>query len=132
MYSERKVLSVDGKYYVDIYVQNESPEIALSHLRPMVVVLPGGGYMFTSDREAEPVALAYVAAGFNAAVVRYSVGQDAVWPTFRRRSNTSGTTQNVFSPIRTRSRCAAFPPADISRLRWACTGTTPTYAGFPA
>ena len=80
MYSERKVLSVDGKYYVDIYVQNESPEIALSHLRPMVVVLPGGGYMFTSDREAEPVALAYVAAGFNAAVVRYSVGQDAVWP----------------------------------------------------
>ena len=113
MYSERKVLSVDGKYYVDIYVQNESPEIALSHLRPMVVVLPGGGYMFTSDREAEPVALAYVAAGFNAAVVRYSVG-------------------HVFSPIRTRSRCAAFPPADISRLRWACTGTTPTYAGFPA
>lgn len=80
MYTERKVLSPDGKYYVDIYVQNESPEIVVSHLRPMVVVLPGGGYVGTSDREAEPVALAYAAAGFNTAVVRYSVGQDAVWP----------------------------------------------------
>ncbi len=80
MYTERKVLSPDGKYYVDIYVQNESPEIVVSHLRPMVVVLPGGGYVGTSDREAEPIALAYLSAGFNAAVVRYSVGPDAVWP----------------------------------------------------
>ncbi|MBO5076005.1 MAG: alpha/beta hydrolase [Clostridia bacterium] len=80
MYTERKVLSPDGKYYVDIYVQNESPEIVVSHLRPMVVVLPGGGYVGTSDREAEPIALAYLSAGFNAAVVRYSVGSDAVWP----------------------------------------------------
>ncbi|MBO4326307.1 MAG: alpha/beta hydrolase [Clostridia bacterium] len=80
MYTERKLLSEDGRYFVDIYVQNESPEIVLSHLRPMVVVLPGGGYMFTSDREAEPVALAYLAAGFNAAVVRYRIREDAAWP----------------------------------------------------
>lgn len=80
MYTERKILSEDGKYFVDVYVQNESPEIILSHLRPMVVVLPGGGYMMTSDREAEPIALSYLAAGFNAAVVRYRVGKDAAWP----------------------------------------------------
>ncbi|MBR6934886.1 MAG: alpha/beta hydrolase [Clostridia bacterium] len=80
MYTERKLLSEDGKYYVDIFVQHESPEIKLSHLRPMVVVLPGGGYMMTSDREAEPIALEYLAAGFNAAVVRYHVNRDAVWP----------------------------------------------------
>lgn len=80
MYTERKMLSGDGKYYVDVYVQNETPEIGLSHKRPMVVVLPGGGYMATCDREAEPIALSYIAAGFNAAVVRYRIREDAVWP----------------------------------------------------
>ncbi len=80
MFTERKILSDDGRYFADVYVQNESPEIVLSHLRPMVVVLPGGAYLMTSDREAEPIALAYLAAGFNAAVVRYPVGQDAAWP----------------------------------------------------
>ena len=42
-------------------------------LRPTVVVCPGGGYGMTSDREAEPIALAYNAAGINTVVVRYSV-----------------------------------------------------------
>jgi len=42
-----------------------------------VLVLPGGGYFHTSDREAEPVALAYLAEGFNAFVLRYSVGPES-------------------------------------------------------
>lgn len=41
--------------------------------RPAVLICPGGGYGFTSPREAEPVALQYVAAGFHAFVVYYSV-----------------------------------------------------------
>ncbi len=41
---------------------------------PAVVICPGGGYEATSDREAEPVALKFAAAGFNTAVLRYSVG----------------------------------------------------------
>lgn len=45
--------------------------------RPAVVVCPGGGYMYCSDREAEPVALAYTARGFHAFVLRYSVGWEA-------------------------------------------------------
>ena len=80
MYMERKLLSDDGNYFVDVYIQDESPEIRLSHLRPMVVVLPGGGYMATSDREAEPIALEYLAQGFNSAVVRYRIREDAAWP----------------------------------------------------
>ncbi len=40
---------------------------------PMVVICPGGGYGFTSPREAEPVALALNALGFHAAVLWYSV-----------------------------------------------------------
>ena len=45
--------------------------------RPAILVCPGGGYMYCSDREAEPIALAYTARGFHAFVLRYSVGWEA-------------------------------------------------------
>ena len=45
--------------------------------RPAVVVCPGGGYLYCSPREAEPVALRYAAKGFHAFILRYSVGWDA-------------------------------------------------------
>ena len=40
--------------------------------RPAVLILPGGGYHHTSDREAEPVALRFAAAGYAAFVLHYS------------------------------------------------------------
>lgn len=55
------------------YVPDNSPEIDPDRRRPAVVVCPGGGYEFTSDREAEPVALRMNAMGFAAFVLRYSV-----------------------------------------------------------
>ena len=45
--------------------------------RPAVVICPGGGYVYCSPREAEPVALRYAAKGFHAFILRYSVGWDA-------------------------------------------------------
>lgn len=45
--------------------------------RPAIVICPGGGYVYCSAREAEPVALAYAARGFHAFVLRYSVGRAA-------------------------------------------------------
>lgn len=45
--------------------------------RPAVIVCPGGGYLYCSDAEAEPVALRYASAGFHAFVLRYSVGPRA-------------------------------------------------------
>ena len=41
--------------------------------RGAVLICPGGGYGFTSDREAEPVAMQFNAAGFHAFVLYYSV-----------------------------------------------------------
>lgn len=38
-----------------------------------IVICPGGGYRFRSDREAEPVALVFAAMGFNCYVVEYHV-----------------------------------------------------------
>ena len=45
--------------------------------RPAIVVCPGGGYVYCSPREAEPVALRYAAKGFHAFILRYSTGWDA-------------------------------------------------------
>ena len=45
--------------------------------RPAIVVCPGGGYLYCSPREGEPVALSYAARGFHAFVLRYSTGYDA-------------------------------------------------------
>ena len=54
-------------------------ELSLGQLqnRPAVVICPGGGYVYCSPREAEPVALRYAARGFHAFILRYSVGWDA-------------------------------------------------------
>jgi acetyl esterase/lipase len=45
--------------------------------RPAVIVCPGGGYVDLSPREGEIVALQYAAAGFQALVLRYGVGENA-------------------------------------------------------
>ena len=42
-------------------------------LRPAMLVLPGGGYCFVSPREGEPIAQAYLARGYHAFVLDYSV-----------------------------------------------------------
>ncbi len=45
--------------------------------RPAIVICPGGGYLYCSPREAEPVALAYAARGIHAFILRYSTGRAA-------------------------------------------------------
>ncbi|MCL1859657.1 MAG: alpha/beta hydrolase [Oscillospiraceae bacterium] len=59
------------------YVSEISPELR-NFKKKAVLVLPGGGYWITSDREAEPVAKAFFAAGMNAFILRYSVKEEAV------------------------------------------------------
>ena len=44
--------------------------------RPAIVICPGGGYVYCSPREAEPVALRYAAAGFHTFILRYSTGRN--------------------------------------------------------
>ena len=61
-----------------LYLLDDSKEINI-HKRPMIIICPGGGYHFTSDREAEIVALQFAAMGYHTAVLRYSV-EPAVFP----------------------------------------------------
>lgn len=45
--------------------------------RPCVVIYPGGGYMFLSEREADPPAMAFFAKGYNVFVLYYSIKEKA-------------------------------------------------------
>ncbi len=40
--------------------------------RPAILILPGGGYEYCSGREAEPIAMRYLAEGYNAFVLNYT------------------------------------------------------------
>lgn len=62
-----------------VYIQEYSKDMAYNE-RPMVLICPGGGYTRTSDREAESMALQFMAMGCHAAVLRYSCAP-AVYPT---------------------------------------------------
>lgn len=62
------------------YLYDKSSEYQNLDIRPTILVLPGGGYAMCSDREAEPVALGYVQAGFNAFILRYTLKSVKPWP----------------------------------------------------
>lgn len=63
------------------YIQDVSDEMPHRKKMPAMLVLPGGAYHFCSDREAEPIALYFVSKGYNAFVLRYSIGPGkAVFP----------------------------------------------------
>lgn len=58
---------------LETYLLNNSNEYNVGKKRPFVLVLPGGGYAFTSDREAEPIALKFNSIGLNSAILWYTV-----------------------------------------------------------
>ena len=64
---------------LDVYLHKASDEMSALKEKPMMVICPGGGYEFRSDREAEPFALRMMAQGFHAAVVQYKV-KPSVYP----------------------------------------------------
>ncbi|MDO5519282.1 MAG: alpha/beta hydrolase [bacterium] len=80
MICKRIYLTEDKRAYFDTYIQENSVEMGDHKKRPAIVVCPGGGYFFTSDREAEPIALSYAAKGYHAFVLRYSCGEYAAMP----------------------------------------------------
>ncbi len=61
------------------YIQEYSDAMQIQK-RKLVLLCPGGGYSRTSDRESESMALQFVAMGYHAAVLRYSVAP-ARYPT---------------------------------------------------
>ena len=54
-------------------LEEENIKQSMLPKRPAVIVCPGGGYSYTSCREAECIALRYCGAGFHIFVLHYSV-----------------------------------------------------------
>lgn len=64
--------------HADTYLISHSEQIGITK-RPLVVICPGGGYCFTSEREAEMFALRWNSYGYQAIVLWYSY-RPAVYP----------------------------------------------------
>lgn len=75
------ILKEEANVTLTYYLNDESPELSNAVTRPAMLVLPGGAYRMCSDREAEPIALAYLAEGFQTFVLRYTVGNSGEFET---------------------------------------------------
>ncbi len=80
MIKEFVTLSEERKVTLTCYLEETKGEFGAVDQRPAVLILPGGGYHFCSDREADPVAFPYLRAGYHAFILRYSLNDQAVWP----------------------------------------------------
>ena len=67
--------------FLKVYRHSEMPEMGITRIRPAMLVLPGGGYCFVSQREAEPVALEYFKQGFDCFVLDYDIAPHRHYPT---------------------------------------------------
>jgi acetyl esterase/lipase len=67
----------DKDIYLDVYAADHIS----GFVRNAILVIPGGGYGgVCSDREGEPIAMAFMAHGYNAFVLHYSVGRKKPFP----------------------------------------------------
>lgn len=67
-----KRMELNDTAYFDTYLLKNSKEYNVDKKRPLVIVCPGGGYGFTSDREAEPIALKFNSVGLHSVVLWYT------------------------------------------------------------
>ncbi len=76
---EKIILNEERNVTLTAYLQETDGEFGFSK-RPAMLVIPGGGYAMCSDREADPVATAYLKAGYQAFVLRYTCTPKGKWP----------------------------------------------------
>ncbi len=79
MKTEELVLNKERSVTLTAYIQKVGNEFSNIERRPAIIILPGGGYNFCSDREADPIAFVYLKAGFQVFILRYSVAEHKAW-----------------------------------------------------
>lgn len=62
------------------YILDSSFDHKSGYKRPAILIFPGGGYGMCSMREAEPIAMHFLAMGYNAFVLRYSLREASAFP----------------------------------------------------
>ena len=72
-----KQLELEGGGTLTVYLRDSCERMPKAIDRPLVLVVPGGGYTHVSAREGDPVALQFTAAGYHAAVLDYAICEQA-------------------------------------------------------
>ncbi len=86
LYQQCGLPAPDGaRAELQIFLPHIPEGLPAERTRPAVLVLPGGGYEHVSEREAEPIALQFVARGYAAFVLTYSVAPHK-WPVALREA----------------------------------------------
>lgn len=82
MISKRITFDIENDVYMNCYIHENPPrpDHPENMARPAVVVCPGGAYNSLCSREADPIALDYLAAGYNTFVLYYSIKEKAAYP----------------------------------------------------
>lgn len=80
MQSEIITINEERKVTLTCYLQGTGEGFGHLSKRPAVFVIPGGGYTHCSERESDPVAFAFLKAGYQAFILRYTCQQDGTWP----------------------------------------------------
>ena len=70
--------------------------------RPLVLVVPGGGYNHVSPREGDPVALQFAAAGYHTAVLDADITGPSIPKAFGIKEKAMGTDTGIL-PVKTRT-----------------------------
>lgn len=70
---KEKFNGLENNAQITAYIPDNSQEVNPDFKRSTIIICPGGGYGFLSEREAEPVALRFVSEGYNAVVIKYSI-----------------------------------------------------------
>lgn len=79
MYCEKIKLYEDREdVTLTTYIWDDVPDLLYGKDRPAVIVCPGGAYLNLSDKEGEPVALAFANMGYQAFVLKYSVYSEGI------------------------------------------------------
>lgn len=80
MIVENIVLNEERQVSLTAYIQQVGGPFDYIAKRPGILILPGGGYQYCSDREADPAAMGFLKAGFQVFILRYSVKEHGTWP----------------------------------------------------
>ncbi|MFC6180513.1 alpha/beta hydrolase [Lactiplantibacillus daowaiensis] len=84
MQVEQQTLTAGGRpFKLTAYWLDQIADFETAVNYPVIVICPGGGFTYHSDREAEPIALRFAAAGMHAVVLDYQLmtPTEAVYPT---------------------------------------------------
>lgn len=71
MYNKKFYFTDSREEYFEAFFLEDSQELQPGKKRPAMVVCPGGGYTFLSDREAEPIVMKFLAEGYQVFLLHY-------------------------------------------------------------